>query len=89
MVLLILYHVPQAFSKMESEVRSIVILASGIMALVLVAIGCITGCVARSLSTGISTPVNRLVGVVYALNRMDFTRQVGLLAFAHTPARII
>lgn len=46
------------------------------MALVLVVIGCITGCIAFLLSTGISVPVNQLVEVVRALNRMDFSQQV-------------
>ena len=66
----------KAFSKLESEVPKIVALASVIMALVVVAIGCVTGCIARAVSVRITKPVNQLAEVVHALNRMDFSQQV-------------
>lgn len=53
-----------------------VVYASLIMALVLLVLGCITGCVARVVAGGIVDPVNQLVDVVHALNRLDFSRQV-------------
>lgn len=64
------------FSSTESEIRSIVALAMVIMALGLVAICCFSTCFARSVSTKIAEPVNQLVDVVQALNRMDFSREV-------------
>ena len=66
----------KAFSKLESEVPQIVALASVVMALVVMAIGCVTGCIARAVSVRITKPVNQLAEVVHALNRMDFSQQV-------------
>ncbi|CAM9313400.1 unnamed protein product, partial [Laminaria digitata] len=66
----------EAFSKLESEVPMIVALASVIMALVVLAIGCVTGCIARAIAVRITKPVNQLSEVVHALNRMDFSQQV-------------
>lgn len=62
---------------MESEVRRMVLLAILVMVAVLAVISCVTGCFARALSQSITDPVNQLVDVVRALNRMDFGRQVG------------
>lgn len=66
----------KAFSELESEVPNVVAVASGIMALVLLAIGCVTGYIAQSVSIKITKPVNQLADVVHALNNMDFSRQV-------------
>lgn len=66
----------KAFSKLESEVPNVVAVASAIMAVVLVAISCVTGLIARSVSVRITKPVNQLTEVVHALNNMDFSRQV-------------
>ncbi|CAN0322734.1 unnamed protein product, partial [Laminaria digitata] len=65
----------EAFSKLESEVPKIVALASVIMALVVLAIGCVTGCIARAIAVRITKPVNQLAEVVHSLNRMDFSQQ--------------
>ena len=70
----------KAFSKLESEVPRVVAVASAIMALVLVAISCVTGFIARSISIRITKPVNQLTEVVHALNNMDFSRQVDMCA---------
>lgn len=74
---------------MESEVKSTVTLAIVIMTLVLVAVGCITGCLALYLSSSITTPVNRLIGVVNALNRMDFSEQASLRVCFLIPVHIL
>lgn len=66
----------KAFSKLESEVPKIVALASILMALVVLAIGCVTGCIARSISVKITKPVNQLADVVHSLNHLDFSQQV-------------
>lgn len=74
--LVLFFHFEKAFSKLESEVPQIVALASVVMALVVMAIGCVTGCMARAISVRITKPVNQLAEVVHALNRMDFSQQV-------------
>lgn len=66
----------KAFSKLESEVPNVVAGASAIMALVVFAIACVTGCTARSVSNKVTRPVEQLAAVVHALNNMDFSRQV-------------
>ena len=50
--------------------------ASIIMAIVMAAIACITVRLARSLSKGLTNPVNQLVDIVRGLNNLDFSRQV-------------
>lgn len=56
-----------------------VVLASVIMALVLLVLGCVTGCFARVVADRIAEPVNQLVDVVHALNKLDFSRQVSIV----------
>lgn len=46
------------------------------MALVLLVLGCVTACIARVVAGGIVEPVNQLIDVVHALNKLDFSRQV-------------
>lgn len=66
----------QAFSETDREISRVVAIASVIMALLLVVLGCITACTARVVAGGIVKPVNQLNDVVSALNRLDFSRQV-------------
>lgn len=66
----------QAFSETESDIRKMVMVASIIMAIVMGAIACITVRLARSLSKGLTNPVNQLVDIVRGLNNLDFSRQV-------------
>ncbi|CAM9134455.1 unnamed protein product [Ectocarpus sp. 6 AP-2014] len=66
----------EAFSRTKSQISRVVILASLIMALVLTVIVCITGVTAQFVAGGIVGPINQLIYVVHALNRMDFSRQV-------------
>lgn len=46
------------------------------MVVVLLAIGCATGFVARFVAGGTVEPINQLVDVVHALNKLDFSQQV-------------
>lgn len=71
-------HVPhaQAFSETDKGISRVVVLASVIMALVLLVLGCATACIARVVAGGIVEPVNQLIDVVLALNKLDFSRQV-------------
>lgn len=46
------------------------------MALVLLVIGCAMGFIACFVAGGIVGPVNQLIEVVHALNKLDFSRQV-------------
>lgn len=69
-------HTPQAFSETDEEVSRVVVIASLIMALVLLVLGCVTACIARVVAQGIVQPVNQLIDVVHALNKLDFSRQV-------------
>lgn len=64
-----------------------VMVASIIMAIVMGAIACITVRLARSLSKGLTNPVNQLVDIVRQLNNLDFSREVrwdGLFLLAST-----
>ncbi|CAM9362022.1 unnamed protein product [Ectocarpus fasciculatus] len=63
------------FSETESDIRKMVMVASIIMAIVMAAIACITVRLARSLSKGLTNPVNQLVDIVRGLNNLDFSRQ--------------
>ncbi|CAM9131372.1 unnamed protein product [Ectocarpus fasciculatus] len=65
----------EAFSETKSQISRVVLFASLIMALVLVVIACIMGVTARFVAGGIVNPINQLIYVVHALNRMDFSRQ--------------
>lgn len=66
----------KVFSETESDIQRIVLVASVFMALMMVAIACITVGIARSLSQGLTKPVIQLVDIVKGLNNMDFSRQV-------------
>ncbi|CAM9131295.1 unnamed protein product [Ectocarpus fasciculatus] len=66
----------EAFSETKSQISRVVLFASLIMALVLVVIACVTGVTARFVAGGIVRPINQLIYVVHALNRMDFSREV-------------
>ncbi|CBJ25694.1 ATP-binding region, ATPase-like [Ectocarpus siliculosus] len=63
------------FSETESDIRQMVMVASIIMAIVMGAIACITIRLARSLSKGLTNPVNQLVDIVRQLNNLDFSRE--------------
>ncbi|CAB1113047.1 unnamed protein product [Ectocarpus sp. CCAP 1310/34] len=65
----------ETFSETKSQISRVVLFASLIMALVLVAIVCIMVVTARFVARGIVGPINQLIGAVYALNRLDFSRQ--------------
>lgn len=66
----------QVFSSTESEIRSLVALATLVMVLGLVIICCVSSCCARSVSRKIAEPVNQLVNTVRGLNRRDFSQRV-------------
>ncbi|CAM9481056.1 unnamed protein product [Pylaiella littoralis] len=66
----------KAFSETASEISRVVALASLVMALVLLVIGCAMGFIACFVAGGIVGPVNQLIEVVHALNKLDFSRQV-------------
>lgn len=65
-----------------------VIQASVIMALVMVAVVCVTVAFARFLSRGLTEPVIQLVDIVRSLNNMDFSRQVRAAYSLQLPPRI-
>lgn len=56
--------------------HSVVISASVVMAVLVAAILCVAIFFAHAVSEGITSPVNQLIDVVRALNRLDFSRQV-------------
>lgn len=66
----------KAFSETESEIRSIVIVASLVVALLMTVTVCLTAGVVRSASTTLTRPVNQLVDIVKGLNNLDFSEQV-------------
>lgn len=62
-----------------------VLVASILMAVMMIVIGCVAIWLARSLSEGMTKPVTQLVDIVRALNNMDFSKQVRSLAQAGMP----
>ncbi|CAM9127088.1 unnamed protein product [Scytosiphon promiscuus] len=63
------------FSETEAGIRQTVLVASILMAVMMIGIACVTVWLARSLSQDMTTPVTQLVDIVRALNNMDFSRQ--------------
>ncbi|CAM9357367.1 unnamed protein product, partial [Hapterophycus canaliculatus] len=63
------------FSETETGIRQMVMVASILMALMMIVIACITVWLARSLSEGMTTPVRQLVDIVKALNDMEFSQK--------------
>lgn len=72
----VLVPLAQAFSETDKRISRVVVIASLIMALVLLVLGCVTACIARVVAGGIVEPVNQLIDVVHALNNRDFSQQV-------------
>lgn len=70
----------KVFSETEADIERVVMVASFFMALIMVAIACITVGLARSLSQGLTKPVIQLVDIVKGLNSMEFSRQVRCFA---------
>ncbi|CAN0540438.1 unnamed protein product [Ectocarpus sp. 12 AP-2014] len=64
-----------SFSEGKSQISKAVLFASLISALLLVVIPFITGVTARFVTGWIVGPINQLIYVVHALNRMDFSQQ--------------
>lgn len=66
----------QEFSHLGEDVRSIVTIASVVMAVVLIVICLFTIAFAMVVSNGIVKPVNQLIDVVHSLYTMDFSKHV-------------
>ena len=79
----------QAFSETDRGISQVVVAASLIMALVLLVLGCVTACIARVVANGIVEPVNQLIDVVHALNKLDFSRQVHKRSSSSPPFSLI
>lgn len=66
----------QVFEEVEKTIGNAVIVASLVMASVLVVILCFTGVFAYAIAGGITRPVIQLLDIVSGLNRLDFYRHV-------------
>lgn len=66
----------QEFNKTVDEIEDVLKWAGGIMAVLVSATLCVAVCVAHAVSEGITKPVNQLIDVLRALNRLNFSYQV-------------
>ena len=70
------------FNEMEKEIHNQVIVAIILFAVLIVTVGVIIGCLARSLASRMTQPLAKLVDVVKALKRKDSPPTVSSVCYA-------